>query len=234
MCRLTETRALSAQGEKRALVGNLTMPFDGLATVDILDLEFNNLTTLPSGLFAGLNLRFLGLEGNQFRTLPAGVFDSLGRGNLVLDISHNGLTTLRGNVFANLDNLVELDLAYNQLQTLPQGVFAGLTSMSSLYLNSNPGADFTFTMTVERVANTNKVVVVVPLGAPFDMTTTISATGGQLPVGVSTVTVRVGQTRSDEIAITPLEGTTVSLGAAPAVPRYYDGITIAVGNPITF
>ena len=28
MCLLTETRALSAQGEKRALVGNLTMPFD--------------------------------------------------------------------------------------------------------------------------------------------------------------------------------------------------------------
>ena len=27
MCLLTETRALSAQGEKRALVGNLTMPF---------------------------------------------------------------------------------------------------------------------------------------------------------------------------------------------------------------
>ena len=26
MCRLTETRALSAQGENRALVGNLTMP----------------------------------------------------------------------------------------------------------------------------------------------------------------------------------------------------------------
>ena len=217
--------------ELDSLPGNL---FDGLATVDILDLEFNNLTTLPSGLFDGLNLRFLGLEGNQFRTLPAGVFNSLGRGNLVLDLSHNGLTTLRGNVFANLDNLVELDLAYNQLQTLPQGVFAGLTSMNSLYLNSNPGADFTFTMTVERVADTNKVVVVVPLGAPFDMTTTISATGGQLPVGVSTVTVRVGQTRSDEIAITPLEGTTVSLGAAPAVPTNFDGIRIAVDNPITF
>ena len=103
--------------------------------------------------------------------------------------------------------------------------------MNSLYLNNNPGADFTFTMTVERVAGTNKVVVVVPLGAPFDMTTTISASGGQLPVGVSTVTVRVGQTRSDEIAITPLEGTTVSLGAAPAVPTNYDGITTAVGNP---
>ena len=29
MCLLTETRALSAQGEKRALVGNLTMPATG-------------------------------------------------------------------------------------------------------------------------------------------------------------------------------------------------------------
>ena len=30
MCLLTETRALSAQGEKRALVGNLTMPRQAL------------------------------------------------------------------------------------------------------------------------------------------------------------------------------------------------------------
>ena len=208
--------------------------FNGLGTLDILDLEFNNLTTVPSGLFDGLNLRFLGLEGNQFRTLPAGVFDSLGGGDLVLDLSHNGLTTLGGGEFATLDNLVELDLAYNQLQALPRGVFAGLTSMSSLYLNRNPGADFTFSMTVERVPSTNRVVVVVPEGAPFDMTTTISASGGVLPAGVSTVTVPVGRTRSDEIAITPLDGTTVSLGAAPAVPRLFDGIKTSVGNPITF
>ena len=33
MCLLTETRALSAQGEKRALVGNLTMPSDSLPPV---------------------------------------------------------------------------------------------------------------------------------------------------------------------------------------------------------
>ena len=162
------------------------------------------------------------------------MFDSLGGGDLVLDLSHNGLTTLGGGEFATLDNLVELDLAYNQLQALPRGVFAGLTSMSSLYLNRNPGADFTFSMTVERVPSTNRVVVVVPEGAPFDMTTTISASGGVLPAGVSTVTVPVGRTRSDEIAITPLDGTTVSLGAAPAVPRLFDGIKTSVANPITF
>ena len=34
MCLLTETRALSAQGEKRALVGNLTMPFGVLFEID--------------------------------------------------------------------------------------------------------------------------------------------------------------------------------------------------------
>ena len=111
-------------GVGRPLPGNL---FDGLASMDILDLEYNNLTTLPSGLFAGLNLRFLGLEANQLRTLSAGMFDSLS-GSLTLDLSHNQLATLEDRVFASLD--VEwLDLANNRLQTLPAGVFSGLTSL---------------------------------------------------------------------------------------------------------
>ena len=93
--------------------------FNGLVTLDILDLAFNNLTTLPTGLFDGLNLQFLALEANQFRTLPAGVFDSLGRGNLVLDVSHNGLTELTGDVFANLDNLVELLAQFTELGQRP-------------------------------------------------------------------------------------------------------------------
>ena len=160
------------------------------------------------------------------------MFDSLG-GRLTLDLSHNQLTTLGDRVFANLD--VEwLDLANNRLQTLPAGVFSGLTSLEALYLEQNPGADFNFTMTIQRVPNTNRVVVVVPEGAPFDMTTTISATGGMLPAGVSEVTVPVGHTSSTEIVITPLDGATISLGAAPAVPSSFEGIATAVGDPITF
>ena len=209
--------------------------FAGIRQVDILDLEFNDLTALPDGLFAGLNLKFLGLEGNQIQTLRTGMFDALG-GSLILDLSHNALTTLEDGVFADLEDLVWLDLANNQLQTLPIRVFAGLINMQTLHLEQNPGADFTFTMTLERVSNTNKVVVVVPEGAPFDMTTTISVAGGELPVGVSTVTVPVGNTRSDEIVITPLAGATVSLGAAPPPPvpptSAFDGIATAVGNPL--
>ena len=94
--------------------------FAGLVKLDILDLEFNNLTTLPDGLFAGLNLRFLGLEGNQLHTLRAGMFDALG-GNLVLDLSHSALTTLDDGAFADLGDLVWLDLAHNWLRTLPTG-----------------------------------------------------------------------------------------------------------------
>ena len=224
--------------ETLRLVNNqlLSLPedlFEGLAKLRILDLEFNQLVTLPTNLFAELNPWFLGLEGNQIQTLQAGLFDSLS-GNQVLDLSHNAVTTLGDGVFANLGNVTFLDLANNQLQTLPSGVFEGLTSMQELYLENNPGSNFTFTMTVERVPGTNNVVVVVPEGAPFDMTTTVSATGGTLPVGVSTVTVPTGRTKSDEITVTPLVGATVSLGAAPRVPSTGDhqGFRTAVSNPL--
>ena len=46
------------------------------------------------------------------------------------------------------------------------------------------------------------------------MTTTINATGGTLPAVVSSVMVPVGLATSEEISVTPLEGTTVILGMA--------------------
>ena len=217
--------------------------FTGLVNLDVLDLEYNELQTLPVGAFGGLNLLFLGLEANQFQSLPVGVFDSLSV-SLALDLSDNKLETLPAGLFAGLGTLSSLDLENNQLETLPAGVFAGLTSLRALKLDGNPGADFTFTMTVTRVPGRNSVVVTVPQGAPFDMRTSISATGGTLPPGVSSVTVSVGHTTSDEIAVVPLEGTTVSLGAAPPVPseppspgsntRRFTGIASAVGDPVTF
>ena len=217
--------------------------FAGLVNLDVLDLEYNELQTLPVGAFGGLNLLFLGLEANQFQSLPVGVFDSLSV-RLALDLSDNKLETLPAGLFAGLGTLSSLDLENNQLETLPAGVFAGLTSLRALKLDGNPGADFTFTMTVTRVPGRNSVVVTVPQGTPFDMRTSISATGGTLPPGVSSVTVSVGHTTSDEIAVVPLEGTTVSLGAAPPVPseppspgsntRRFTGIASAVGDPVTF
>ena len=191
--------------------------FEGLVVLDTLDVEFNRLETLPAGIFDGLNLRFLGLEGNRLRTLQLGVFDGLG-GSLMLDLSHNGMESVASGVFTGLGELTFLDLSVNRLQTLPAGVFAGLNSMNSMWLDQNPGASFTFRMIVERVPGTDKIVVRVPEGAPFDMTTAIGATGGSLPAGVSQVTVGVGRTTSEEIEVVGLTGTTITLGAAPPVP----------------
>ena len=54
------------------------------------------------------------------------------------------------------------------------------------------------------------------------MTTTIDATGGILPAVVSSVMVPVGLATSEEISVTPLEGTTVILGMAqPALVGFH-------------
>ena len=214
--------------------------FASLSNLRILDLEFNELPTLPTGVFSGLRLIFLGLESNELRTLRAGMFTGL---NVeTLDLSHNDTSSVAPETFNGLSWLKHLDLDYNQLETLPVGVLDGLTNLLALWLEENPGTDFTFTMSVERKPGTNNAVVTVPQGAPFDMTTTISASGGALPEGVTSVTVATGRTRSDEIAITPLDGATVSLGPAPSVPSNplrggairFRGLTTAVGPPVTF
>ena len=217
--------------------------FDNLVNLEILDVEFNQLETLPAGVFDGLELRFLGLEGNRLRSLPLGVFDGL-TGSLGLDLSHNGMETVTPGVFAHLGDLTFLDLSENELRTLPAGVLAGLTSLDTLWLDRNPGAPFTFRMTVDQVPGASRVVVTVPEGAPFDMTTTIGATGGSLAGGVSQVSVLVGRTRSEEIEVVPLAGTTITLGAAPPVPTEppdprsntapFYGVQSAVGGPVVF
>ena len=61
MCLLTETRALSAQGEKRALVGNLTMPDAGLILVRELDKRLGLENLIADHLndsLQGLNTQF--------------------------------------------------------------------------------------------------------------------------------------------------------------------------------
>ncbi len=211
--------------------------FAGLSALISLDMEENDLRTLPPGVFAGLNLRFLGLEGNRLRTLPSGVFDDLDV-TLTLDLSHNDLHSLPGGVFSGLTNLRLLDLSVNRLRVLPPGLFSGLTSMTALWVDQNPGAPFTFTMTPNRLPGTNKLVVTVAQGAPFPMETTLSVTGGTPPASMHTVTVPTGRTASDEIVMTSLGGALATLSGATPVPTDneldYHGFETAVGEPVTF
>ena len=206
--------------------------FRGLTQLRLLDLEFNKLPTLPGGVFSGLDLVFLGLERNKLQTLTREMFAGMDAEGI--DLSHNGTTSVAADTFSEAHSLKELDLEYNNLAELPAELLRGQTKLKYLWLKRNPGADFTFTMEVERVAGTNKMVVKVDEGAPFDMTATISATGGTLPAGMSSVTVQTGRTKSVEIPINSIDGTTIALGTAPTVSSgNFTGVATAIGGPVT-
>ena len=111
--------------------------FDGLASLEQLQLEGNALTELPDGVFDGLaSLEQLQLEGNALTELPDGVFDDLSSLER-LSLWRNALTELPDGVFDNLSSLEQLQLEGNALTELPDGVFNGLSSLKFLYLSSN-------------------------------------------------------------------------------------------------
>ena len=143
---LTELRAGDFAGlanlYQLILSGNqlTTLPtglFDGLDNVDVLwlDLSQNQLTTLPEGVFNGINRLSLTLHENQLTTLPEGLFDGVDL--LSLSLHGNQLTTLPEGLFDGLANLGRLRLDGNELTSLPDGVFDGLDSLEGLYLDGN-------------------------------------------------------------------------------------------------
>ena len=103
-----------------------------------LDLEGNQLTILPTGVFEGLSkLTYLDLNANPLTTIKTDAFKSLSSlTTLILDFHQ--LTTIEGGAFKGLINLQKLDLEGNRLTILPTGVFEGLSKLTSLNLNNNP------------------------------------------------------------------------------------------------
>ncbi len=111
--------------------------FDALISLKVLYLWGNSLETLPDGIFSPLtSLTWLYLEQNKLSALPDGIFDGLGS-LTVLDLNENEFSTLPGGIFDGLTALESLDLSRNKLVTLPGGIFDGLTSLEVLSLEGN-------------------------------------------------------------------------------------------------
>nr|ABB21160.1 variable lymphocyte receptor A [Eptatretus stoutii] len=111
--------------------------FHSLSSLTFLDLSYNQLQTLPVGVFDHLvNLDKLYLRQNQLRSLPRGVFDSLTK-LTYLTLSENQLQSLPHGVFDQLNDLKTLDLQQNQLKSLPPKIFDKLTKLTLLYLYNN-------------------------------------------------------------------------------------------------
>ncbi len=82
------------------------------------------------------SLNRLNLNDNNLTTLPSNIFDEL-TGLLDANLHRNSLTSLPNGVFANNVALKRLRLGHNQLTTLPQGIFSGPNDLTVLDLKHN-------------------------------------------------------------------------------------------------
>ena len=192
--------------------------FAGLAGLERLTV-YNNarLTRLPERVFAGLSrLRNLNLQHNSLTELPAGLF--------------GGLTDLEW-----------LFLGGNQIQSLPPNVFLGLSNLQGLFLEWNPGTPFPMLLEIARTDSEDllapgpaRVAVRVAEGAPFRMPVPLSVSGGTL--SADSAVIEAGRTSSNDITLSRndgnMTGALVTVGPAPALPRYVRGVVIEVSDPV--
>nr|AGJ51124.1 variable lymphocyte receptor C [Petromyzon marinus] len=114
-----------------------TVPTGIPASTEKLQLNYNQLTGIPSTAFQGLTkLTYLGLSNNQLQTLPVGVFDQLTELG-TLGLANNQLKSLPPRVFDSLTKLTLLNLGENQLQSIPKGAFDMLRNLQTLHLYGN-------------------------------------------------------------------------------------------------
>ncbi|XP_051857061.1 lumican [Antechinus flavipes] len=91
--------------------------FKGLKKLEYLDLSFNQLSKLPTGL--PISLLTLYLDNNKISNIPDEYFKRFSTLQY-LRLSHNELADggIPGNSF-NVSTLIELDLSYNKLKKIP-------------------------------------------------------------------------------------------------------------------
>ena len=174
--------------------------FDDLDSLTTLYLNSNSLASLPEDVFDDLtDLQYLRLSNNSLASLREDVFDDLSS-LITLRLNNNSLASLPMDVFDGLDSLQVLYLNNNSLASLPEDVFDGLTGLQELYAQSNTGSPFTFTAELEQTY-VSEVKIAVSDAVPFDMTVTLSVTGGTLPA--NSVVVPAGSDESSAITVTP-------------------------------
>ena len=128
---------------KGLFIGNLdigslkTIDFYGLKKIRRLDIDNNDLTTLPAKVFDGLTLTHLVLPFNDIATLPAGTFSGARIGHI--DLRENELARLPETLFQGTISSTLKDLRFNgnRISGLPKNIFKGLTKLEDLEFVGN-------------------------------------------------------------------------------------------------
>ena len=139
-----------------------------------------------------------------------------------LDLRNEGITTLKAGDFSGLTVLTSLNLYGNMLSSLPDGIFSELTSLTSLRLGGNNTDPMPIIVSLEQVSS-NQYRVVIPTGAPFDVSVPIVITDGRnAPGRFDTVTVSKGSVRSEATT-----GAYIDIGALPSLPENHFGYVLS-------
>lgn len=118
-------------------IPQLTSDLKKLPLLKNLDLSFNKITSIPSGIFTNRSkLQHLSLSSNKISSIEKGALDNLTSLETLL-LNRNRLTTIPKNLFLNLNNLKHLELDKNRIRAIEGLSFKGLEALESLSLRKN-------------------------------------------------------------------------------------------------
>ena len=114
--RMENGRVVELEFDEFELTGAVPAEIGRLSALRVLDLSYNQLTSLPMEIWQLTSLERLDLDGNQLTSLPAeiGQLTSLRQ----LSFRHNQLTSVPAEI-GGLTSLRELSLSDNEMPSLP-------------------------------------------------------------------------------------------------------------------
>ena len=107
-----------------------------LTHVKYMDLSYNKLKSVDTGIRKCTKLKYLKLQYNQITRLENGIFSGL-KYLSVLDLSHNSLADIEDHAFGGLNYLKVLHLDRNRIIFLERQWFVSMPSLHWLYLSQN-------------------------------------------------------------------------------------------------
>lgn len=114
-----------------------TEQFASMERLRVLDLSYNHISTLPGDCFKRTKIERLLLKSNAFVNVPIQSLLPIGHTLGVLDLSYNKIENMDADQFTTSPLLTDLNLCYNSLTTLRDNVFRNLNSLIWLQICGN-------------------------------------------------------------------------------------------------
>ena len=143
-----------------------------------------------------------------------------------LTLASKNISTLKSGDFSGLTGLKNLNLTNNELRSLPAKIFVGLTSLETLRLSRNLLQPFPVAVSLKAVEK-NQFRAEMPTGAPFNITVSVTITGGTVPRDTFNLKIPIGKLFSQTVTVGQTPGTTqevsVDISSLSRLPEIHLG-----------